>query len=137
MTEQGSRWILERLREFEKNFDSDIFKYFSTGLTARPTEYFQRQCYFGASMLSPEDAALRHQIGVNKLMRGSDSPHIEGTWPKTMESLQATFGPIESEAEVRTTLGGSAAEVFGFDVEQMQKIADRVGPSLAEIRGEA
>lgn len=136
MTEQGSRWILERLREFEKNFDSDIFKYFSTGLNSRPTEYFQRQCYFGASMLSPEDAGLRHQIGAEKLMWGSDYPHIEGTWPQTMESLQATFGPVEDEQEVRTMLGESAAEVFGFDIEKMRKIADRVGPSLAEIRGE-
>jgi predicted TIM-barrel fold metal-dependent hydrolase len=137
MTEQGSRWILDRLETFDKHYTSDLFKYFGSGLSLKPSEYFARQCYFGASMLTPEDCALRHEIGVDKLMWGSDYPHLEGTWPHTMESLQATFGQVESEQEVRDILGLNAARVFGFDVEAMSKIADRIGPSLDEVRGQA
>ena len=36
---------------------------------------------------------------------------------------------------VSDILGLNAAKVFGFDVEAMNKIADRVGPSLDEVRG--
>jgi predicted TIM-barrel fold metal-dependent hydrolase len=133
MTEQGTRWILETLREFERNYDSPLFKYFGSGLSLRPTEYFQRQCFFGASMLSPEDCALRYEIGVDKLMWGSDYPHLEGTWPNTMPALQATFGPVEKESETRAMLGDTAAEVFGFDLELMRKTADRVGPTLRDL----
>ena len=135
MTEQGTRWILETLRQFELNCDMPLFKYFGNDLSLRPTEYFQRQCYFGASMLSPDDCSLRHEIGVDKLMWGSDYPHLEGTWPNTMEKLQATFGPVEKERETRAMLGENAADVFGFDRELIRKAADRVGPTLDEIGG--
>lgn len=87
-------------------------------------------------MLSPRDCALRYELGVDKLMWGSDYPHLEGTWPHTMESLNATFSSVEEDQEVRDMLGLNAAEVFGFDIEAMNKVADRVGPSLAEVRGE-
>ena len=135
MTEQGTRWILETLRDFDRNFDSPLFKYFGAGLSLRPTEYFQRQCHFGASMLSPEDCELRHEIGVDKLMWGSDYPHMEGTWPKTLESLRATFGPVDDAAETQAMLGGNAVETFGFDLDLMKKTAARIGPTLEDISG--
>ena len=133
MTEQGTRWILETLRDFDRNFDMPLFKYFANDLSLRPSEYFERQCFIGASMLSPEDCELRHKIGVDKLMWGSDYPHLEGTWPKTREALQATFGPVEQEHEARAILGENAARIFGFDLELMHKTAERVGPTLDEL----
>jgi predicted TIM-barrel fold metal-dependent hydrolase len=84
-------------------------------------------------MLSAEDCELRHKIGVDKLMWGSDYPHLEGTWPKTREALQATFGPVEQEHETRAILGENAARIFGFDLELMHKTAERVGPTLDEL----
>ena len=29
----------------------------------------------------------RHQLGIDKLMWGSDYPHMEGCWPHTLETL--------------------------------------------------
>ena len=86
-------------------------------------------------MLSPEDCALRHTIGVDKLMWGSDYPHMEGTWPNTMEKLQDTFTQVEQTQETRAMLGENAASVFGFDLDLMRKTADRVGPSLEQVCG--
>ena len=60
MTEQGCSWILETLRMFERQYDMPLFNYFHADLSLRPTEYFQRQCYIGASMLS------RHRKLVKK-----------------------------------------------------------------------
>ena len=132
LTETGCSWILETLRLMEFKFDLPFFQYFSKGLTLRPTEYFQRQCYLGASFLPPHEGEDRHRIGLDKLMWGSDYPHIEGTWPNTMDSLRATFGEYP-ESEIRAILGTNALEVLGFDPKVVGPVAERVGPALSEI----
>jgi hypothetical protein len=75
----------------------------------------------------------RHEIGLDRLMWGSDYPHLEGTWPNTMESLRETFGTYPEE-ETRALLGTNAAEVYGFDLDQLVPIAEKVGPDIADIR---
>jgi predicted TIM-barrel fold metal-dependent hydrolase len=136
LTETGCSWILETLRVLEFKADLQIFKHFTKDLSLRPSEYFQRQCYLGASFLPDHEGKDRYEIGVDKLMWGSDYPHIEGTWPNTMEALRKTFGDYPEE-EIRSILGGNATEVYGFDSEQLTKTAERIGPTLASIRGEA
>ena len=51
----------------------------------------------------PHEGVHRHEIGVDKLMWGSDYPHLEGTWPNTMPALKDTFGEYP-EAEIRAIL---------------------------------
>jgi predicted TIM-barrel fold metal-dependent hydrolase len=134
LTETGCSWILETLRVLEFKADLPIFGHFTTHLTLRPSEYFQRQCYLGASFLYPHEGEDRHRIGLDKLMWGSDYPHLEGSWPNTMDSLRATFGNYP-ESEIRTMLGGTLMEVLGFDPELLVPIGDRIGPALSEITG--
>jgi predicted TIM-barrel fold metal-dependent hydrolase len=135
MTETGSAWILETLRVLEFKADNPLFKHFTKELSLRPSEYFQRQCFIGASFLPPHEGELRHRIGVDKLMWGSDYPHLEGTWPNTMKALNETFAGYPEE-EIRSILGNTAAEVYGFDVDELQPIVDEIAPTLSEIRGE-
>ncbi|MBT8076434.1 MAG: amidohydrolase, partial [Gammaproteobacteria bacterium] len=75
----------------------------------------------------------RHAIGVNKLMWGSDYPHMEGTWPNTRFKLQETFHDVE-ESEIRAILGETAIDVFGFDRKLMTEAAQRIGPALGDIQ---
>ena len=42
-----------------------------------------------------------------------------------------------AEKEIRDILGLSAAGAYGFDVNELTPIASEIGPSIAEIRGEA
>ena len=112
--------------------DMPLFKHFTKDLSLSPTEYFQRQCYIGASFMPPHEGANRHRIGLDKLMWGSDFPHIEGTWPNTMDSLRATFAEYP-EDEIRKILGTNAAEVYGFDLDVLAAHAKRVGPLPTEI----
>jgi predicted TIM-barrel fold metal-dependent hydrolase len=121
---------------FERHYASPYFKYFHKQLSLRPTEYFQRQCFIGASFLHPEDCEERHRIGTQKLMWGSDYPHLEGTWPHTMASLRETFSRVPDD-ELRAMLGGTAAKVFGFDTQRLEEIAQKIGPSVEEIRAGA
>jgi predicted TIM-barrel fold metal-dependent hydrolase len=133
LTETGCSWILETLRLLEFKFDLPYFQHFNKELKLRPTEYFQRNCALGASFLPPHEAKDRHAIGLEKLMWGSDYPHLEGTWPHTMDSLRKTFAAMP-EDETRKILGGNALANFGFDAEQLAAVAEKVGPSLESIR---
>lgn len=133
-TESGCSWILEALRLLEYKADNPLFAYFTKDLSLSPTEYFQRNCFLGASFLGPAEAEDRYRIGVDKIMWGSDYPHMEGTWPNTYDKVRDTFGSIP-EQEIRSMMGTTAADVFGFDMSVLNPIAERVGPSLSDITG--
>jgi len=135
-TEAGVGWILEKLRVLEFKAADPIFKHFTKDLSLTPTEYFQRNCFIGASFMPAHEGRFRYDIGVDKLMWGSDYPHLEGTWPNTMKKLSETFGDYPEE-EIRAMLGLNAAEVYGFDLDRLGPIAEEIGPTIAEIRGEA
>ena len=136
LTEAGCGWILEKLRVLEFKADNPIFKHFTQDLSLSPTGYFERQCWIGASFMPAHEGKMRHDIGVDKLMWGSDYPHLEGTWPNTMKALNETFADYP-EDEMRKILGTTAAEVYGFDLSELQPIADEIGPTVEQIRGEA
>ena len=136
LTETGCSWILEILRVLEFKADNPLFKHFTKDLSLGPTEYFARQCYIGASFMPDHEGRDRHRIGLDKLLWGSDYPHMEGTWPNTMDYLRKTFGEYP-ESETRALLGTNAAKVYGFDLELLTPIADKIGPALSDIRGDA
>jgi len=54
-----------------------------------------------------EDVEIRHQLGIDQLMWGSDYPHPEGTWPHTARDLKDAFGGFP-EDDVAAILGGNA-----------------------------
>jgi predicted TIM-barrel fold metal-dependent hydrolase len=136
LTEAGVGWVVEKLRVLEFKSRNPIFRHFSKSLSLSPTEYFARNCYIGASFMTGHEGSFRHAIGVDRLMWGSDYPHLEGTWPNTMKSLHDTFGTYP-EDEIRAILGLNAAKAYGFDLDALAPIAERIGPSIAAIRGEA
>jgi predicted TIM-barrel fold metal-dependent hydrolase len=134
LTETGTAWILERLRVLEFKANLPFFNHFSAKLSLTPTEYFRRQCYIGASFLPKHEGDQRHRIGLDRIMWGSDYPHMEGTWPNTMDSLRATFSTYP-ESEIRAMLGSNALDAYGFDPEVVGPVADRIGPALSSITG--
>jgi len=135
ISEAGCGWIIEKLRVLEFKAADPIFKHFTKDLSLSPSEYFARNCFIGASFMPAHEGKLRHQIGIDKLMWGSDYPHLEGTWPNTMKALNATFGDYP-EDEIRSILGLNAVNAYGFDVAELKPIVDEIGPTIAQIRGE-
>ena len=102
-------------------------------LSLTPSEYFRRNFYVGASLFLPSEAQRRHEIGVGTIMWGVDYPHSEGTFPYSRQAISLTFSDVPP-AEVADMLGLTAAKVFNFDVDQLQRLADGVGPTVAEVR---
>ncbi len=98
----------------------------------RPSEYFEKHVWLGGSLMKRYEAEMRHEIGIDKLMWGADYPHLEGAAPVHRETLRYIFGGIP-EAELRPILGGNAVDLWGFDANQLQAVADRVGPSVADL----
>ncbi len=78
------------------------------------------------------ECELRHGIGIDKVMYGTDYPHVEGTWPHTATRMRHTFEGV-SEAEVAAIFAENAAEAYGFDLEALRPIGERIGPDSVEL----
>jgi len=132
MTEQGATWIVSALAQLDAQYELPMFRHLRRKLPRRPSEYFRANGFLGAAFLDDEVAAERHAIGVDRLMWGSDYPHIEGTWPHTAKKLARAFADVPRD-EVAQMLGGTAARVYGFDVEKLSARAAEIGPPRARI----
>jgi hypothetical protein len=65
-------------------------------------------------------------------MWGSDYPHNEGTHPYTREHLRQLFSDTDPD-ELRQILAGSAADLYGFDLDVLAPLAEKFGPTVDEI----
>jgi hypothetical protein len=101
-------------------------------LKMKPSEYFHRQVFLGASCMPRREAEMRDAIGVENIMWGSDYPHPEGTWPYTREQMRETFKGLP-RTEIEAMLGGNAIGVYGFDRNALACIAERIGPEAADF----
>jgi len=75
---------------------------------------------------------MRHQVGVDRIMWGSDFPHREGCWPFSAQHLRLAFANVPTD-EVAAMVGGNAASVYGFDLDALARIAPRVGPRVDDV----
>ncbi len=139
VTEQGSDWVLPILRRMDslyaqvKNGRVGELGVASDAVPSlTPSETFARNIWVGASFPTPGDAAFFHEMGIDKVMWGSDYPHHESTSPYSKESLRRSFAGW-SEADLRKVLAGNAAEVYGFDLSKLDVYAANIGPAVDEI----
>jgi hypothetical protein len=101
-------------------------------LSLSPSEYWARQCHVGASFIRPIELGVRHQVGVDRIMWGSDYPHKEASTPYSREAIALSFAGIPRD-EVEMMLSKNAAKLYGFDLDFLRPIADRIGPKVADV----
>ena len=101
-------------------------------LSLKPSEYWARQCYVGASFIRPFEVALRHQVGLDRIMWGSDYPHKESSSPYSGYALRNSFAGVPT-AETAMLVGGNAAALYGFDLDALAPIAAQYGPLVADV----
>jgi predicted TIM-barrel fold metal-dependent hydrolase len=140
--EQGTAWIPEtlgaldftlgRMRSAGGSQEEEWGREVIGNLSLSPSQYWARQCHVGSSFLRPAECVLRHQVGVDKIMWGSDYPHLEASYPFSREALRLTFAGVDP-GEVRAMVGANAAAVYGFDLDALAPIAAEVGPSVEEV----
>jgi hypothetical protein len=139
----GLRWVVEDLERMTRqlrivqsryagdprqlNFSGVFGSATTDGLSLTPLEYFRRNCYIGASILSPYDVHWVNVLGADRIMWGHDFPHPEGAIGHTTEALRANFSGFKVE-ECRDLFAGTAAGVYHFDLEALAPIAAEIGP---------
>ena len=142
MTEQGNSWVpgllagldwaVERMLgvpgSVEEMFGGEIAR----GLSLKPSEYWARQCYLGASFMGPHDCAVREATGVDRIMWGSDYPHSEGTHPYTSEALRYTFAGVDAD-EVQRHARHQRGQRVRLRPRRARPCSRQVGPRVADV----
>ena len=137
MTEQGASWLPPTLARMDGIHDSMVRGRIgelpaNAVLPHKPSDYFKRNCFLGASFPSPGEVATFAEIGLDKVMWGSDYPHNEACSPLSRESLRHSFAGW-GEADLRKVLSENQAHVYGFDLDALAVIAERIGPTVDEV----
>jgi predicted TIM-barrel fold metal-dependent hydrolase len=130
LTELRSDWVPGTIAHLDRCFEEGRFP-----SALKPSEYFERQIFVTPSSPRRHEIAMRHEVGVGKLMYGMDYPHPEGTWPNTWDWIRTTFEGVP-EDEARLILGETAIACYGFDGSKMASIAERIGPMPADVLGD-
>jgi predicted TIM-barrel fold metal-dependent hydrolase len=127
ITEAGGSWVPGMLAAMEYLYDNRNPEAARANLPRRPSEYWHRQCFIGASPPADRfELTHRDEIGIGNLMWGNDYPHVEGTWSE--DNLEGVSSLIEgiSDEDAAAFLGQTAIQVYGFDATLMSNVAARL-----------
>lgn len=136
ITESTCVWVPECLALMDQRYEETHYAAklgdYRSHLSMKPSEYFHRNVFLGASCMPRREADLRHEIGVPNIMWGSDYPHPEGSWPYTREQMIETFRQLP-DTELTAMLGGNAAKLYGFDTEKLAPLVAKIGPKKSDF----
>jgi hypothetical protein len=133
MTEVRADWLPETLAHLDASYDQHRGDVPSK---RKPSEWWQSNCLAGVSFMHKAEVEIRDEIGVDGMCFGRDYPHAEGTWPNTFDYLRALFAGVP-EDDVRKILGENAIRFFGLDATRIATIAEKVGPTIEQLTGDA
>ena len=134
VTEQAGHWVEGIIRDMESSYFQRWASDLRKDVKKRPREVWATNCFVGASMMADTEArlALEPEGKRLNLMWGRDYPHLEGTWPYTKECMRKTFGGLPPEV-IRPLIGGNAIRLYGLDVNNLQDVADKIGPTVEDL----
>jgi predicted TIM-barrel fold metal-dependent hydrolase len=137
VTESTAIWVPEALKLMDQRYTETPYNAklgdFTSHLRLKPSEYFRRNVFLGASCMPRREVEMRHEIGLGNIMWGTDYPHPEGSWPETSKQMFETFHGVP-EDDLAAMLGGNAAEVYGFDTGKLAPLVARIGPEKSAFR---
>jgi predicted TIM-barrel fold metal-dependent hydrolase len=126
-TEIRADWVPATLATIEDHFADG-----HATLRHTPREYWDRHVWIAPSSTRQGEVAMRHEVGVERLMFGTDYPHPEGTWPNTQEWIRHAFAGVPAD-EARLMLGENTVRCYGLDRARLVAVADRIGPRPADV----
>ena len=82
-------------------------------LARPPSEYMREHCLWGFQF-DRVGVEMRHHMGTDHLLWGSDFPHQESDWPDSMKIIDENFEGV-SEEERYQMVAGNAIDFFHLD----------------------
>lgn len=126
LTEARSEWVPDHFEYLDQIWKSKMMGFARELIPQPPSAYWKRQCFVGASSMTPKEGRMREQIGLDNIMWGADFPHVEGTWPHSRKWLSRALLEVP-EPERRRILGGNAARAYRVDPETLSADVERIG----------
>jgi predicted TIM-barrel fold metal-dependent hydrolase len=104
-------YFYEQLDDTYKRSRHWMNRYFGIEPLKRPpSEYIREHCYWGF-IYDPIGIRLRYELGIDRVMWGSDFPHAAGDWPHSRRMIEEMFGAVPEEERERILIG-NAVEFF-------------------------
>ena len=127
-----SHWVPQELMRLDEMYDMWNSQALRDRIERRPSAYWRDRCAITATFISRGEVEMRHEIGIENLLWGSDFPHPEGTWPETPTCLRHAFHGVPHDETARI-LGTNAVDFYGFDRAAMERLAARIGPMSSDV----
>jgi predicted TIM-barrel fold metal-dependent hydrolase len=132
-TEQGSDWLPATLAAMDDTATNQVWRSAREHpMRLLPSDYFRRQCFVADSLMGRPEIELRHAIGIDQMLFGTDFGHMEGMWPEVRARMTELFEGIPS-AEVAKLVGENFLRAYKVDRAALEPIVARIGPYAAEL----
>ena len=109
--ESGGGWIAGWLDRMDRHFDDKGFN--DSGLSMRPSELFQRNCWISFEPVERSLNVLADYIGPHKILWATDYPHPDGFFPGAPKMIADR--PELSATTKAAILGGGARAFYKLD----------------------
>jgi predicted TIM-barrel fold metal-dependent hydrolase len=106
--ESGGGWIAGWLDRMDRHFDDKGFN--DSGLSMRPSELFQRNCWISFEPVEKSLGVLADYIGPHKILWATDYPHPDGFFPGAPKMIADL--PGLSASTKREVLAGGARRFY-------------------------
>jgi predicted TIM-barrel fold metal-dependent hydrolase len=103
--ESGGGWIAPWLDRMDRHFDDQGFN--DSGLSMRPSEIFQRNCWISFEPVEGSIKVLADYIGANKILWATDYPHPDGFFPGAPDMIRSRMKGLSEETQHGVMAGGA------------------------------
>jgi uncharacterized protein len=103
--ESGGGWIAPWLDRMDRHFDDQGFN--DSGLTTRPSELFQRNCWISFEPVEGSLKVLADYVGPHKIMWATDYPHPDGFFPGAPDMVRERIKGLSPETQYQVLAGGA------------------------------
>ena len=110
--ESGGGWIAPWLDRMDRHFDDQGFN--DSGLTIRPSELFQRNCWISFEPVEGSLKVLADYVGPHKIMWATDYPHPDGFFPGAPAMVRQRLEGL-SDATKHQVMAGGAMGFYGLN----------------------
>ncbi len=103
-------WLPYFLMQLDDNYERTRYwaeRFYGLEPPPRPlSEYIRQHCWWGF-LKDPFGVEMRHRVGVEHVMWGSDFPHSAGNWPHSRKLIEEMFAGVPEEERHRMLVGNS------------------------------